>query len=72
MSLEYGVCGIFKLLRWMHNLHQFLSDHGILYANKSLEDEQLLIRPPLRESKIMNMEGRSNLNFTLYFVERTH
>jgi hypothetical protein len=32
-------------------------DHTILYANRSSEDEQLLIRPILRESKNTSMAG---------------
>jgi hypothetical protein len=65
---EYGDGGIFILLRWMQNLHQSTWDHTILYANKSLEDEQLLIRPLLRESKNMNMAGGWMLKFTFYFI----
>jgi hypothetical protein len=45
---EYGDGGIFKLLRWMQNLHQSTCDHEILSADGSLEDEQLLMRPLLR------------------------
>jgi hypothetical protein len=45
-----AVVGIFKILRWMQNLHQTTWDHNILYSDRSLEDEQLL-----RESKNMNM-----------------
>jgi hypothetical protein len=52
---EYDSGGILKLLRWMQNLHQSTWDHAILYADRSLEDEQLLVRPLLRESKTMNM-----------------
>jgi hypothetical protein len=54
---EYGDGGIFKLFRWMQNLHQSTWDHNILYADRWLEDEQLLIRPLLREYKNMNMAG---------------
>jgi hypothetical protein len=35
----------FKLLRWMQNLHQSMWDHGILYADRSSKDGQLLMRP---------------------------
>jgi hypothetical protein len=48
---EYGDGGIFRLLRWMQNLHHTTSDHKILYADRCLEDEQVLIRTLLRESK---------------------
>jgi hypothetical protein len=34
-TFEYGDGGIFKLLRWMQNLH-----HVILCADKFLEDKQ--------------------------------
>jgi hypothetical protein len=50
-SFEYGDGGIFKLLRLMQNLHQSMWDHKLFYADRSLEDEQLLIRPLLWESK---------------------
>jgi hypothetical protein len=69
---EYSDGGIFKLLRWMQNLHQSTWDRNILYADRSLEDEQLLMRPLLRESKNMNMVGSLKLKFTFYFMERTH
>jgi hypothetical protein len=32
---EYGDGGIFKLLRWMQNLHHLTWDHEILYADKT-------------------------------------
>jgi hypothetical protein len=35
---EYGYDGIFKLLRWMQNLHHSTWDHKILYADRSSED----------------------------------
>jgi hypothetical protein len=54
----YGDGWIFKLLRWMQNLHQSTWDYAILYAERSSEDEQLLIGPHLRESKNTNMAGR--------------
>jgi hypothetical protein len=37
-----------------------------------LEDEQLLIRPLLRECGNMNMAGGRKLKFTFYFMESTH
>jgi hypothetical protein len=67
---EYGDDGIFKLLRCMQNLHHSMWDHKVLYADRSLEDGQLLIRPLLRQSKNMNMAG--SWTFTFYFMERTH
>jgi hypothetical protein len=69
---ECGDGGIFKLLKWMQNLHQSAWDHKILYSDSYLEDEQLLISPLLRESKNMNMVGGSKLKFTFNFMERTH
>jgi hypothetical protein len=54
---EYGNGGIFELLRWMQNLHQSTWDHKIVYADRSLENEQLLMRPLLLESKNTNMAG---------------
>jgi hypothetical protein len=32
-------------------------EHEILYSDRPSEDEQLLVRPLLRESKNMNMAG---------------
>jgi hypothetical protein len=69
---EYGDGEIFKLLRWMQNLHQSTLDHTILYADSSLEDEQLLTGTLLRESKSTNIAGGWKLKFTFYFMERTH
>jgi hypothetical protein len=69
---EWGNGGIFKLLRWMQNLHQSTWDHKMLYAHISLEDEQLLIRPLLRESKNVNITGGWKLTFSFYFMNRTH
>jgi hypothetical protein len=49
--------GIFKLLRWMQNLHHSMWDHEILYADRPSEDEQLLIIPHLWKNKNTNMAG---------------
>jgi hypothetical protein len=46
---------IFKLLRWMENLHLSMWYHDLLYAKRSSENEQFLIRPLLRQSKNTNM-----------------
>jgi hypothetical protein len=69
---EYGDGGIFRLLRWIQNLHQSTWDHNILYADRSSEDEQLLTRPLLRECKNTKMAVCSKLYFIFYFMERTH
>jgi hypothetical protein len=47
-------------------------DHKILYANRSSEDEQLLIRPILREPKNTSMAGGWKLKLTFYFMKTTH
>jgi hypothetical protein len=47
-------------------LAPFNVGHKILYADRSLKDEQLLISPLLQESKNMNMAGGSKSNFTFY------
>jgi hypothetical protein len=47
----------FNLLRWMQNFHQSTWDHGILYADRSPEIKQLLIRPLLHKAKNMNIAG---------------
>jgi hypothetical protein len=39
----------------MQNLHQSTWDHEILYYDRSSEDEQLLIRQFLRETKNMKV-----------------
>jgi hypothetical protein len=49
---------------WVFRLLRSTWDHTILYADRSLEDEQLLIRPLLKESKNINMAGGWNLKFT--------
>jgi hypothetical protein len=63
---------MFKLLRWMQNVHQSMWDHGILYSDRPSEDEQLLLRPLLWKTKNTNMAGGWNLKFTLGFMETTH
>jgi hypothetical protein len=47
---------MFRLLRWMQNLHQSTWDNEILYAITSSDDEQLVIRPFLRETKNTNVK----------------
>jgi glycogen debranching enzyme len=44
-----------KLLSWMQNFHQSTWNHETLYADRSSEDEQLLIRRVLRKTKHTNM-----------------
>jgi hypothetical protein len=39
------------------NLHKPTWDHEILYADRSSEEEQLLIRPHLRKTKSTAMVG---------------
>jgi hypothetical protein len=68
---EYGDGGIYRLLRWIQNVHQS-ADHKILCSDRSLEDEQLLLRSLLWESKNVNMAGGWKLKLTFYFMERTH
>jgi hypothetical protein len=68
---EYGDGWIFKLLRWTQNLHQSMWVHNILYADRYLEDEQILIRPLWRESKSMNMADGWKLKFTFYIMDRS-
>jgi hypothetical protein len=41
---------------WMQNLHQSTWDNEILYAITYSEDEQLVIRPFLRETKNTNVK----------------
>jgi hypothetical protein len=68
----YSDGGIFRLLRWMQNLHQSMLDHGILYADSSSDARQLLLRPLLRETKNMNMMGCWKLKWTYCLMETTH
>jgi hypothetical protein len=55
--VEFGDGGIIISLRWMQNVHQSTWDHKLLHAERSLDDEQLLIKPLFRELKNMNMAG---------------
>jgi hypothetical protein len=68
----FWIWRILKLLRWMKNLHQSMWDHIILYSDRSSEDEQLLMRPLMRESKNINMASGWMVKFTFYFMNRTH
>jgi hypothetical protein len=43
-----------------------------MYVERSLEDEQLLIRQLLQECKNVNMAGGWKLKFTFCILERTH
>jgi hypothetical protein len=45
----------FKRPRWMQKLHQSTWDHEILYTDRSSNDEQLLIKPFLSQTKNTNM-----------------
>jgi hypothetical protein len=45
--------------------------HKLLHADRSSEDEQLLIWPLLRKSKNANVACRWKLKFTFYILERT-
>jgi hypothetical protein len=47
-------------------------DNKTLYTDRSSEDEQLLIRLLLRNTKNTNMAGDWNLKFTFYFLQTTH
>jgi hypothetical protein len=51
----------------MQNLHQSTWDHKILYADRYLEDEQLLIRSLLRESEKYEHSGRLNVKTHILF-----
>jgi hypothetical protein len=42
----------FKLLRWIQNLDKSVWAHMILYADRSSNDEQLLVRPFFDKPKI--------------------
>jgi hypothetical protein len=53
---EYGYGGIFKLLRWMQNLHQSTWDHKILYAD-IFRGWTTFNKNTLQESKYLNMAG---------------
>jgi hypothetical protein len=68
---EYGDGRIFKLLRWMQNLHQSTWDHKMLYTN--------IFRGWTSCNKItfaiiqnMNMAFGWKLKFTFYFMDSTH
>jgi hypothetical protein len=63
---------IFKLLRWMQNLHQLTWNHEILYDSRWSEAEQLITRPLLWKIKYTNMASSQNLKFMFYLMETTH
>jgi hypothetical protein len=56
----------------MQNLHQSTWDHEILYTDRSSNDEQLLMKPVLSETKNTNMAAIWMLKFIVCFVEATH
>jgi hypothetical protein len=62
----------FKLLTWMQNFYQSMWYNDTLYADKSLENRQLLIKPLLWETKDTNIAGGWSLKFTFRFMETTH
>jgi hypothetical protein len=49
-AVEYGG-GIFKLLRWMRKLYQWMWGHDLQRGVRSSKDEQLLIRPLLQKKQ---------------------
>jgi hypothetical protein len=59
----------FKLLRWMQNLNQSTWDHGILYADRSSKDGQLLMRPFLWKTKKYERGGRLKAKVHILFYE---
>jgi hypothetical protein len=57
----------------MQNLHQSTWDHEILYTDRFLKDEQLLMRPFLSETKKnTNMAAIWMLKFIVCSAETTH
>jgi hypothetical protein len=54
------------------NLHQPTWDHEILYTDRYLNYEWLLIRPFLWETKNTNVEGSWILKFVWWCMETTH
>jgi hypothetical protein len=63
---------VFRLLKWMQNLHQSTWDHEILYADRFSKDEQLLVRPFLWKIKNTNVEGGIRLQFMFCLMETIH
>jgi hypothetical protein len=61
-----------KRPRWKQTLHQSAWDHDILYADRSSEDEELVIKPLLWKTKNTKIASGGKLKFTFYSVERTH
>jgi hypothetical protein len=55
----------------MQNLYHSTWDHGILISDTYLGDEQLLIRPFLRETKNTNVAGGWNLKLTFCVMAAT-
>jgi hypothetical protein len=58
---------MFKLLRWMKNIHQLTWDLEILYADKSSKDKQLLIRPLLPKNQKLEHGGRLKFKIEILF-----
>jgi hypothetical protein len=67
-TFEYGDGGIFKLLRWIQNLHQSTWDREILYADRSAKDKQHLVIPLLWKTKNTNMAGGWKFKYIFYFI----
>jgi hypothetical protein len=57
----------FKLLRWMQNFHQSTWEHEILYTDRYLKDEQLLMRPFLSKTKKYEHGGQLNVKILSSF-----
>jgi hypothetical protein len=66
---EYSDGGIFKLLRWVPNLHRWTWGHKLLYADRSSEDEQVLIRPLFSRNQKYEHGGRLKIKINILFYE---
>jgi hypothetical protein len=69
---EYGDDEIFKLLRWMQNLHQSTWDHKILYAAQIFRGWTTFNKSTFARIQNMNMADSWKLKFTFYFMERSY
>jgi hypothetical protein len=58
---------MFRLLKWMQNLHQSTWDHEILYADRFLKDEQTSNKTIFVKDKKYERGGRYKVTIHVLF-----
>jgi hypothetical protein len=71
-AFEYGDGGILKLPRWIQNLHQSTWGHSISYAERSLNDEEILMRQLCEKPKTLTWRAVKNEINIFYFMLTAH